>query len=491
MTRSRRTKAGLSSSARRTVALLAALVASAALAPVAARAADGAYVAYFDHSLAFLGLNDSGGMNLLTDGATVTNPTGVTIDPAHGRVYWIEPNGPDSIWWANVDGSGHGGGPLNVAGATVSGPIGLAIDPTVKPAGRIYWLNSQFSAGNPTGISFANLDGSGGGNLNVGSLPMDLPTAFAVDPVKQLAYWANSRSNTIAFVHLNGDGGGDLVKTGSEPVSSPLAITIDRAANRVYWVNSAATNTISWADLSNTGAASDVGGHVFTDPLTLDYGGGPGGLAVDHAADRIYWRTFFSVAYSPLEGNGQAHELNTSGASGRNNVSFVVSVAPRPLGPPVVTGASTAGGTLSCSSGSWAPDLVEASLYAAPTSFAYQWSRDGADLPGATAPTLTAPTAGGYACRVTAVNAAGTAVQTSEAHAVSPAPSPPAFGASTRASLRSSRAACRRAGRLRCGCERQRLRDRRHAGGADGQAGRRCAPASREAAHAADLRPCA
>src|SRR5690348_5485219 len=74
------------------------------------------------------------------------------------RVYWG--NGDNNtISYANLDGSG-GGGELNLAGATPSGPRGVAID---TAAGRIYWANQ----GNNT-ISYANLDGSGGGaQLNI------------------------------------------------------------------------------------------------------------------------------------------------------------------------------------------------------------------------------------------------------------------------------------------------------------------------------------
>lgn len=49
---------------------------------------------------------------------------------------------------------------INTTGATVSGPIGVAIGPA---GGRIYWANNSAAA---SPISFANLDGSWGGNLN-------------------------------------------------------------------------------------------------------------------------------------------------------------------------------------------------------------------------------------------------------------------------------------------------------------------------------------
>ena len=81
---------------------------------------------------------------------------------------------------------------------------------------------------------------------------------------------------------------------------------------------------------------------------------------------------------------------------------------PAGTGAPIV---SSAGGQLSCSPGSWAPDLLGAFLYRAPATFAYQWKLNGSDI--ATGPTFTPEVAGDYTCEVTATNHAGSASQTS------------------------------------------------------------------------------
>jgi hypothetical protein len=92
--------------------------------------------------------------------------------------------------------------------------------------------------------------------------------------------------------------------------------------------------------------------------------------------------------------------------------------APLGAGPPAVSGGSAIGSVLSCSQGSWAPDLPASLFYRAPASFAFQWSVDGHDIAGATASSYTAFTAGDYHRTVTASNAAGSVTQTSAAHAV-------------------------------------------------------------------------
>ena len=79
---------------------------------------------------------------------------------------------------------------------------------------------------------------------------------------------------------------------------------------------------------------------------------------------------------------------------------------------PAVTGTATVGSTLSCTMGNW---------NYAPTSYAYQWLRNGANIVGATASTrvLAAADRGtNVSCRVTATNPAGATAAVSNAIAV-------------------------------------------------------------------------
>jgi hypothetical protein len=73
----------------------------------------------------------------------------------------------------------------------------------------------------------------------------------------------------------------------------------------------------------------------------------------------------------------------------------------------MISGGRTPGSQLTCSKGGWAPDLLGAFLYRVPATYAYQWQRNGVDVPGATLSTYTALSTGSYTCLVTAGNAAG------------------------------------------------------------------------------------
>lgn len=79
----------------------------------------------------------------------------------------------------------------------------------------------------------------------------------------------------------------------------------------------------------------------------------------------------------------------------------VTPVAPVSTAAPQISGAAGIGRSLSCSAGSWSGK---------PTSYGYQWKRNGSTIPGATKPTYTALAADQgkiLTCTVTASNVAG------------------------------------------------------------------------------------
>jgi hypothetical protein len=88
--------------------------------------------------------------NLKTKGAPVQAPTGIAIDIATGRIYWANTNG-DSIAFAN---------------------LWYRYQRDVR---EVYWANAN-------SISFARLDGSGhGGDLNTSCAQVDTPEGVAID----------------------------------------------------------------------------------------------------------------------------------------------------------------------------------------------------------------------------------------------------------------------------------------------------------------------
>ena len=102
------------------------------------------------------------------------------------------------------------------------------------------------------------------------------------------------------------------------------------------------------------------------------------------------------------------------GAPFRNTAYvFAPVVPPANTAPPVVSGSTGLGDTLSCTSGDWTGDPTP--------SLGYQWLRDGEAIPWATDPSYTIATADqGHllACLVTATNLGGTLAETSNLVAV-------------------------------------------------------------------------
>ena len=92
------------------------------------------------------------------------------------------------------------------------------------------------------------------------------------------------------------------------------------------------------------------------------------------------------------------------------------------MAPAVSPTSGPSGTVLSCSQGTWSIGVPGAFVYRAPTSFAYQWQRDGSDIAGATDVTHTAATPGTYRCIVTATNQAGSTPATSNEAIISDPP---------------------------------------------------------------------
>lgn len=370
------------------------LVIAAVLGPAAggAAAADSVYWSDFGaDGISFAALDGSTAGDLTTTGATLSNPEGVAIDTAAGRIYWANDN---SIAYANLNGSG--GGTLNTTGATmVSSGAGVAIDPA---GGRIYWANRFANK-----IAYANLNGTGGADLNTTGATVDSPAGVALDLAAGRIYWANENAG-ISYADLSGGGGGQLNTTGAT-VNGPWGVAIDPVSRRIYWANRNG-GTISYASLSGGGGGDlDTTGATVSDAI---------GVAIDPVAGRIYWADQVpKQIWSASLTGGAGRQLPTLSA----NVSFpsflALLKAPAAAGPPTVSGGSAPGSALSCSQGAWAPDLDGTFLFQAPRTFTYQWLRDGAEIAGAEGSTIAADTPGRYTCRVTATNHAGSTAEVS------------------------------------------------------------------------------
>jgi hypothetical protein len=381
----------------------------AAVAPVAG-AKDTVYWAnYLGNTISFANLDGSGGGGQLnTVGATLASPSGLAIDSATGRLYWAnygDPNngGGTKLSFAGLNGGG--GGDFHPGLAPVAGPSGPSIDPVAR---RIFWVNDDNST-----IASAGLDGTGGSALNTAGATVKKPNNLVVDRAANRVYWTNSADNTIDYAKLDGSGGGGAIPTTGATINFPNGLVIDHAAGRIYWVNNDNTHPVSFAKLDGTG-----GGDLTT---TGAPAAGAFGLALDTDTGTVYWGNGFNnqVSYARVNGSGGG-ALNTTGAAPNEPDYPVLLKAPIAVSAPIVTGKSSPGATLSCVGASWKPDVSEAFMYRAASSVTYEWLRDGKPVTGATGASYKATLAGSYKCRATGANHSGSSAQTSAARTVFP-----------------------------------------------------------------------
>jgi hypothetical protein len=364
-------------------------------------------------TIGYANIDGSGGGALDLTGVELDGPEGMALDSVTGRLYIAaHSNGPENegqIVYANL--SGGGGGVFTVPGAPVNVPEGLTIDPATR---TIYWINTK---NENESIAWAKLDGSAGGTLNLTGANFNSPYRLALDPVAGRVYWGSefeaSGELVISYANVNNSGGGNLNTTGNTPTTYVDGIAVDPAGGRVYWLNEGA-ETVSYTNINNTG-----GGDLNTIEAKWS---NPYGLALDPGAGRAIWANYgntevregaFGIANIPAGGGGGGINIATAPVAGPQDPVIIKS--PSGTGAPTITRSTTNPAALTCSTGSWAADYPGGFVYQAPQSFGYQWLLNGAAIAGATANTLTATTAGSYSCTVTATNQSGAASQTSGA----------------------------------------------------------------------------
>jgi DNA-binding beta-propeller fold protein YncE len=236
----------------------------------------------------------------------------VTAAVVLGSVIWVSTaHAADRLYWSNSDGvisyanlDGSGAGDLHITGVAVNNPGGIALDPA---ADRIYWADSAGSK-----ISYANLDGSGGHDLPITGVPVMVPAGVALDPAAGKIYWANAFGATISYANLDGSSAGNI-NAGQATVDLPVGVAVDPQAGQIYWGNA-------------LGGANGTGG--ITSFANLDGSGGrdlspafatfgqPTGVALDPATRRLYWANSAStvaISFANLNSFGGG-DLTTVGA---------------------------------------------------------------------------------------------------------------------------------------------------------------------------------
>ncbi|MBK5220289.1 MAG: hypothetical protein JJE35_10970 [Thermoleophilia bacterium] len=400
----------------RHVALSAGLLAFLALLALAGRA-QGAELLYWDNygaapqSIAVANGDGSGGGALNLTGVTLDDPEGMALDTVTGRLYVASdsagPEGKGAILFAKLDGSG--AGVFSAPGAPVDTPEGVVVDPVTR---TIYWTNADGALPSKGSIAWAKLDGSAGGTLNTAGATLDQPYKIGLDPVNGRVYWGNNPISgvTISYANVNNTGGGTLSL--SPAPKSAYAFAVDPAGGRLYWSEGQDDRFAYTGLLGGSVSILDTSGALTTSSY---------GFAIDPTLNKISWPNYDNgvdrangFGFASLGGGGGGN-ITPVTAPFDGPQDLLVLKSPTGTAAPVLTRAKKARSQLTCSAGTWAGDFAGSYVYQAPTTYAYQWTRNGSPLAGASAASFTAKTPGKYACVVTATNQAGAASQTSAA----------------------------------------------------------------------------
>lgn len=218
-------------------------------------------------------------------------------------VYWDNYKAePPTIAFANVDGTG--GGALNLAGGSLESPEGIAYDSVTN---RLFVGSEKGSTPNDH-ILFINLDGSGAGSLNTGAAPVEFPEGVAVDPATRTIYWVNTGdADSIGWANLD-TGQGGLLNTSGATLDNPYKIAIDPVGGKVYWINE---DGIGYANANNTGGGGDLN-LTGAPPL----GSSVTGIVTDPTGGRVYWleSTDKRIGYAALAPGGSGGSIDLAGA---------------------------------------------------------------------------------------------------------------------------------------------------------------------------------
>ena len=189
-------------------------------------------------------------------------PTGITLDPAAGKMYWT--SGLDRARRANLDGTDL----EELLTPALGDPFGIALE-LYDTYGRMYWVD-RF---NRT-IDSSNLDGTK--KRSVIKAGLSDPISIALDQVSGMVYWADRGTGKIQRASLDGFGVQDLV----DGLNYVYGLALDLVNGKMYWTETVG-DMIGRSDLDGSNP-EDLVTVSSPRPIALDVAGGKMYFAAGH-----------------------------------------------------------------------------------------------------------------------------------------------------------------------------------------------------------------
>ena len=229
---------------------------------------------------------------------SVQNATGIVVDIADDRIYWIEQTGDRSgrIQSANVDGTNP-----RVVKELTSVPMGIALD----AANSTVYITNGWGKVQSIGVD--------GGNFQPDLITgLDAPRGIAVDAAGGKIYWTEQTSETTGKIQSADLNGANVREVLRQVAGMPKAIAVDAANGKLYVAN--AQGQVQRLNLDGSGFQSH-----FIQNLSA-----PQGVAVDTAAGKVYWTEAGSIRRANLDGTVRENVVTGLGTP----ASLTIGIAP-------------------------------------------------------------------------------------------------------------------------------------------------------------------
>jgi PKD repeat protein len=174
------------------------------------------YIEYTANAIKKLALDGSGTTASVLD-ITGKAGAGMALDAVNNKIYFsdFEVTGTGNIWRMNLDGTG-----LTAIASNLTDPYGVAVDPA---GGKVYWVDDL---GN---VSRANLDGSSP-QIGLVNIPTGQMRAIALDLKNNKMYFYEVNAEILYVANLDGSNVTPLITA-----SYGYAILVDTVNNKLYY----------------------------------------------------------------------------------------------------------------------------------------------------------------------------------------------------------------------------------------------------------------
>jgi PEP-CTERM motif len=243
----------------------------------------------------------SGATSIVTQGF----PAYLDLDLINNTMYWSDIISFNSIYRANLDGTGV---TQILSGLATYGSAGVTGVVAVPTANKLFW-GTYTNSGTGT-IGFANLDGTSPSTLV--SLPSQVQE-LAVNPASEKLYWTSNSQ----ILSMNFDGSGQTVIQDFSSNFYPSKLAVDAAHAKIYWT------TVGGTPQGSIQSSSLDGSGVVTLLTNL---GTPYGIAIDSAGGKMFWNNIKDGTVHSADLDGSNASTIVSGLNFPQDIAFLPGV---------------------------------------------------------------------------------------------------------------------------------------------------------------------